>query len=263
MFKLSPRHLAALLLALAGSVCGAEVLQVQAPKAAAKAVAPAAAVEKPAAEPPKVEIIVRVAAAGEDLTIRGIDRAKAYTLEFLADGTPVLTPTRIVSPGGPGPNPTPAPGPLTPLENAVQAHTVKALAAGGTKTTGAGLSEVYSRVAASVGAGTIPPDQSLAAVRAATNAVMLEVDDDAAWTPWRTAVGEELTRLQQEGSLTTKAQHVSAFKQIAGGLNAATGYSPLMPARSAKGILDGIDIDKILKLIDLIIKLLTLFGGVK
>ena len=110
--------------------------------------------------------------------------------------------------------------------------------------------------------GSIPPDQALGAIKAATNLVLNEMADKEAWGPWRTAVGEALTKLQQEGSLTTKAHYVAAFREIASGLNAATGHNPAsLRAPPANGILDGIDIAKIIELIKLILELLKLFGG--
>ena len=213
-------------------------------------------------------------AQAEDLILRGLEKGKVYTLEVAADGSVTLTPATIktVGPGAPIPNPPPGPNPppapVTPLEKEVQVQTKAVLDAGGTKTTGAALSTVYSLVGDKVEDGSIPTNQALPAILAATNLVMGQAADKDKWVVWRTAMSAALTKLQQEGSLTTKAQYVATFKQIATGLNGATGFS-IAPAslldspRTVKelGILGGIDIQKIMDLIKLILDLLKLFGG--
>jgi len=212
-------------------------------------------------------VLLASTAIADDVTLRGLERGKAYTVEVSAAGVVTLTPTKLVTVGGtPNPSPIPNPSPtLTPFEKEIQAQTKTVLVSeGGSETTGAALSEVYSRVSSGVADGSIDHKQALAAVKAATNLVLAEMPDKASWTGWRTAVGEALTKLQQEGALETKAQISSALKQVSNGLNAATGYTPQLQTAAkdgtGKGILGGIDIDKIIKLIELIMNLLKLFG---
>jgi hypothetical protein len=202
------------------------------------------------------------------------DRVTAIDVSDLAEGQSLVVtkkggvitvrPLTLLKTGQTPTDPVdPPPGPvLTAFEKEIQAQTKTVLVnEGGSKTTGAALSEVYSRVSAGVSNGSIAPEQSLAAIKAATNLVLAEMPDKASWGGWRTAVSDALSALQQEGSLATKAQYAAAYKQVANGLNAATGYSPIALTKPGKGILDGIDIDKIIKLIELIMTLLKLFGG--
>ena len=206
-------------------------------------------------------LVLSSTAIAEDITLRGL-KPGSYTLEVSAAGVVTLTPTKLVT-VGPTVPPTDPPGTpaLTPFESAIKTLTKSTLTnEGGSLTTGAALSEVYSRVSTGVANGTIPPDQSLPAIKAATNLVLNEMPDKGSWTFWRTEVGDALTKLQQQGELTTKEQYASALKQVANGLNAATGYNPNALVKPGKGILGGIDIDKIIKLIELIMTLLKLFG---
>lgn len=204
--------------------------------------------------------------AGEDVILRGI-KPGTYTLEVASGGAVSITPARLVNVGGvPAPNPTPGPGPSTPFELEIKAQSAKVLANGGTKTTGAALSSVYSLVADSVAEGSVTPEMALKAIKAATDMVLANQADKEAWLPWRTAVGDALTKLQQDGSLATKEQYVSTLRQIAGGLKQATGFRQEPQALASqdpagKGIVGGIDIGKIIELIKLIMELLKLFGG--
>ena len=205
--------------------------------------------------------------AAEDLTIRGLERGKSYVIEVAADGAVTVNVTRIVSVGG-----APAPGPTDPnppagsaFQQEITRQTKTVLVnQGGSKTTGAALSTVYSLVGDKVADGSIPTDQAFGAIKAATNLVLNNADDGPAWDTWRTTVSTALTKLQQEGSLTTKAQISATFKEIAAGMNAASGFKPAMlvgPEQApGKGILSGIDIDKLIKIIELVMQLLKLFG---
>lgn len=216
-----------------------------------------------------VALLVSSRALAEDVAILLPNVAKSYTVTTDGRGGAVIVPLAgVVRPGTtPGTPPTTPPSTLTPFEQEVKAQTQTVLGnEGGTKTTGAALSEVYSRVSAGVADGSIPPEQALGAIRAATNLVLVEMPDKGSWGGWRTAIGDALTKLQQEGALASKAQMASALRQISNGLNAATGYTPQIQSAvqkgdAAKGILDGINIEKIIELIKLIMELLKLFGG--
>lgn len=194
---------------------------------------------------------------------------QSYTVTTDGKGGAIVVPLAgVVDPTDLPDPPDPPTGPvLTPFEKEIQSQTKAVLDKGGTKTTGAALSEVYSRVSAGVANGTVDHAQALAAVKAGSNLVLAEMPDSALWATWRTSVGESLTKLQQDGDLTTKAQYASALRQVANGLNAATGYTnaaqkAVATGEPGKGILDGIDIAKIIELIKLIMELLKLFKGV-
>lgn len=86
----------------------------------------------------------------EDVTLRGIDKTKAYTLEFAADGTPTLTPTKIsvAGPTPPGPGPTP-PGPTPALNDfgkAIKAAADKATGDADRLNTAQGLAMLYRSI---------------------------------------------------------------------------------------------------------------------
>lgn len=183
-----------------------------------------------------------------------------------ADGSIAVNPIRVVRPGSNPSPPTDPPTTGTPFEAEVEKQTKAVLTAGGTATTGAALSSVYSLVADEVAAGRIAPASALPAVKSATDLVMTKQADAAAWTPWRAAVGDALTILQGQGSLGTKEQFAAALRQVSNGLNKATGFKgnpqgllALKPAQL--GILDNIDLAKIVELIKLVMELLKLFGG--
>jgi len=205
--------------------------------------------------------------AAEDLTIRGLERGKSYVIEVAADGAVTVNVTRIVSVGGaPAPGPTdPNPPAGSPFQQEITRQTKTVIVnQGGSKTTGAALATVYSLVGDKVADGSIPTDQAFGAIKAATNLVLNNADDGPAWDTWRATISATLTKLQQEGSLTTKAQISATFREIAAGMNAATGFKPAMlegPEQApGKGILGGIDIDKLIKIIELVMQLLKLFG---
>lgn len=85
----------------------------------------------------------------EDITLRGLERGRAYTLEVAADGSVKVTPARIVTVGTP-PNPLPTPDPappptsvLTTRGKAIQAEAIKV----GDPETAKGLAELYRQLA--------------------------------------------------------------------------------------------------------------------
>lgn len=243
------------------------------PAQAPKVVVPVAA---PVVVP--AETKTKAAAAGLATAIDITDLADGDYIVTKKAGNVLMRPLKLLRPDG-TPNPTDPPaGGLTPFEQVIAGYTRTAiLNRGGSKTTGAALSEIYSRVGAKVASGDIKPDNALPAVFAATNGLFADagITDDEAWTGWRTNVGDGLDKLKQEGELSSAADYASALKQVSNGLNSVTGYTPQMQklaaeaaaeladgrAAVANGILSGIDIDKIIKLIERIMKLLTLFGG--
>ena len=71
----------------------------------------------------------------------------------------------------------------------------------------------------------------------------------------RDSIIAAVAKLQQEGSLTTKAHYATALKEVSNGLNSATGYNPSALVNPGKGILSGIDIDKIFTFVKLFCRL--------
>ena len=202
-----------------------------------------------------------------------------YILTVNADGTvSVSGPTNLVrlkDLGGPT-NPPPVDPDLSPFAQEVQRQTAAVLQAGGSKTTGAALSAVYSLVSGGVADGSIAPDKAFSATKAGTDAIMAAQADRDKWTKWRTDMSTALNTLQGQGLLTTKEQIAGVLGDISNGLDKATGNT-LEPRAVAKikaadawafdtvdgkadGILDGIDLAKLIELIKLVMELLKLFG---
>ena len=182
-----------------------------------------------------------------------------------ATASPIRSVARVTGPPPPPPNPNPTPTP-TPFQAEIERVTKSALQSGGSPTTGAAIASVYSLVADEVTKGTIPTANALAAVKTATDTVLL-VQGDAqktAWTPWRTAVGDALAKLALDGSLTTKEQYAATLRMVAAGVNKATGFT-FTPAEvlalrpEQLGLLDGFDLAKLIELIKLILELLKAF----
>lgn len=200
------------------------------------------------------------------------DAVTAVDVTKLPDGDFVLTkkagvvtvrPLTLIVPGNPVPNP--APGPQTPFQTEIQRLTKAALAKGGTATTGAGISSVYSLAADSIDAGTLDISVAPDAVRRGTTAVVNLQKEQGAWQEFADALDGTITTLRAKGDLKTKAQFSATFRDVAKGMDAATGYTgkasevvKLDPAKA--GILGNIDLAKLIELIKLIMELFKLFA---
>lgn len=206
--------------------------------------------------------------AGEVVVDTG-NKAGTFYLKVVvaADGSATISPLKVVRLGEPT-NPTdptdPDPTDPTAFSKAIQAQTQAALDSGGTKTTGARISAVYSLVATSVADDSIPVSKALDAIKLGTDMALQGQADSAKWVKWRTSTGDALAVLQQDGSLATKAQYAQAFREIAAGMNAATGFEGNVVALQNidpknAGILDGIDLAKIIDLIKMLLELFKLF----
>jgi hypothetical protein len=204
-------------------------------------------------------------AAAEDVAVL-LDNSKPGTYLVTVDAAGVVSavPLKVVRVGKPSTPPPPV-EPNKPFESAIQQLAQKALDGGGSKTTGAALSSVYSLVSSGVSDGSVSPDKAFEAVKKASDTVIAVQPDGAKWATFRTEVGKALTSLAADGSLTTKAQIAAALQSIATGMNKATGFdgSPAELARldpANAGILEGIDIAKLIELIKLIIELIEAFS---
>jgi hypothetical protein len=162
-----------------------------------------------------------------------------------------------------------------PFVEEVRKQTAEVLQAGGSKTTGAALSAVYSLVSGGVADGSVAPDKAFSATKAGTDAIMAAQADRDKWTKWRADMGAALTTLQGQGLLTTKEQIAGVLGDISKGLDKATGNTlePRLVAKipagaefafdvdgKADGILDGINLKELIALIKDIIEILRAFG---
>ncbi len=210
--------------------------------------------------------LVGFATAEDHAVIIDDSKPGTFLMTVDASGGVTVVPLRVTRVGKPSPPVDPQPHDPTAFEEAITKLAQAALTSGGTKTTGAALSSVYSLVSSGVSDGSIAPDKAFEAVKKATDTVLSIQSDGAKWATFRTEVGKALTALAADGSLTTKAQIAAALQSIANGMNEATGFTG-QPAAFARagvkdaGILDGIDIAKLIELIKLIMELMKLFGG--
>lgn len=211
-------------------------------------------------------------ATAEDVAVL-LDNSKPGTYLVTVDAAGVVkaVPLKVVRVGKPSSPPVDPPPTNETFDEAVNRFTREALANGGTKTTGAGLSSVYSLVSSGVSDGSIAPDKAFAAVKKASDSVVGVQADGAKWKPFRDSVGAALTKLAGDGSLSTggaldKSKVAAVLQRIADAMNAATGFdgNPQEVSRqdpSTAGILEGIDIAKLIELIKLVMELIKLFGG--
>ena len=210
----------------------------------------------------------------------GIARARTESAATVAsvkvvvasDGSATVSPLKVVRLGEPNSptdptDPNPPPTDPTAFQKAIQAQTQAVINSGGSKTTGARISAVYSLVANSVADDSIPPSKAFEAIKIGTDLALNGQADAAKWASWRTSTGEALAVLQQDGSLTTKAQYVSAFREIERGMNTVTGFKgnvmtlATMDPKEA-GILGGgggLELGKIIELIKLLLELFKAF----
>lgn len=210
----------------------------------------------------------------EDVAVL-IDNTKpgSYMITVSPEGVVTANPIKAIRPGGTPPIvivPSPPDGtPASPLTLKIEEVTKTVLSQGGTKTTAAALSSaVYSLAADQLADGKLKPEDALTFVKMATNIIAQNVPDGqlSAWTTWRTAVGDMLTEVRGSGHLSTKEDYIKTFREIAAGLDRASGnklssHQVMMRSPAALGILDGIDLAKLVELIKLVMELMKIFGG--
>jgi hypothetical protein len=205
------------------------------------------------------------------------DRVTAVDVSNLGEGESIIVTKKagvittrpltllVLGTPNPNPNPNPNPGPLSPFATEIQRLTKAAIAKGGTETTGAGISSVYSLAADGIDAGTLDVSVAPDAVRRGTTAVVNLQKEQAAWAEFSTALDDTITTLRAKGDLKTKAQFSATFRDVAKGMDSATGFSgkpstvvKLDPTKA--GILGNIDLAKLIELIKLIMELFKLFA---
>lgn len=223
-------------------------------------------------------LILPVVASADNLDTAGVP--KGTYLLTIGDGGKVLSVspiqvTRMVDliTGGPiVPPTTPPPGVPSSLEAEAEAQTKAAMAAGGSITTAAAFCESYFLVASGVTQEppTIDHKRSLEAANFGAKFILINAPDSAKWTTFELFVRNKLQVLDGQGAFQTKSDYAGALKAVSAGITRATGYKPAgkalldrdysSPARRvAAGILDGINLEKLMEWIDFIIKLFQMF----
>ena len=109
------------------------------------------------------------------------------------------------------------------------------------------LSMTYKSVADAVESGQVTPDKAFEAISKSTDMLLTLNGSTQKWKPWRDAVTAELVQLRQIGKLTSKDDTVSALRAIRRGLE-------------GQGLFDNLDIEKIIKLMTFVFKILAMFG---
>lgn len=208
-------------------------------------------------------------ATAEDVAVL-LDNSKPGTYLVTVDAAGVVkaVPLKVVRVGKPSAPPPVDPPPKDPtaFEEAITKLAQQAITSGGSKTTGAALASVYSLVSSGVSDGSIAQGKAFEAVKKASDTVISVQPDGAKWATFRSEVGKALTALAADGSLASKAQTVAALQSIANGLNKAVGVEST-PAElvamdpATAGVLDGIDLAKLIELIKLVMELIKLFSG--
>jgi hypothetical protein len=201
-----------------------------------------------------------------------------YTYKVVVAGGEItsMVPTRVIvlSPTDPS-QPPPAPTDPTELEKSVKLIATDTLAKqGSTKQTGAALSAVYSALSSEIKAGSISvirngqnPSDAERALSLGLNLALSKsatAADKEAWGHFRTSVSVMLTQMANQGDLGNAAQWSSTLNQIHKGIDSATGVeidvtelNATDPAQA--GILEGIDLAKIIELIKLLLELFKAF----
>jgi hypothetical protein len=210
--------------------------------------------------------------AADDSQVLLITPKGMFVVTFDADGNSTKKPLEesfkhVIRVGTPTPptdptDPPPTDPILTPAEKKIADMTREAIDNGGNPTTAAALGAVYTAVATSLESGALSVDNALEAVRMGSDLVVRRQSDGAKWTPWRKDVSDTLAALEEDGLLSTKAQFVSTFRQIANGINSVVGFNgDLKSPGSAAGADFGIDINRLIQLIELIMEILKTFFG--
>jgi hypothetical protein len=211
-------------------------------------------------------LLVGSVQAADPVLVEGLTQGD-YHLKVDAAGKVTIRPLQVIRvTAGPTDPSDPPTAPNPEFAEAVRLLTKEALSNGGTKTTGAAISSLYSLVADAVEAGSIELTGQMSwsvALKDGTNKILTLQADKAKWADFRTDLGDALTEIAATGKLDTKAEVADALRSIAAGMNAATGFSGQTNARILGGgkVLEGIDIAKLIELLKMILELLKLFGA--
>ncbi len=182
-----------------------------------------------------------------------IDGDRAYLID--GDKATRVQVDRIIRVGGTTTTPTdPKPDPTDPLARKVKDATDAVLKSNPDEAlTAKALASVYSLVSDSVKDGGVAPGKATAAVKAATDAVLRRQKSGKAWDGWRDNLKGEVIAATQDGVFNDKAKASAFLAKIAAGIESAQ-------VLQTSGFLDSIDIDKLIRLIELIVKIFSAFG---
>jgi hypothetical protein len=218
-----------------------------------------------------------VANAAETAVIVDDSKAGTYLLTVNVDGSVTVNPIKVVRPGQ-SPNPPTNPKPVpTAFALEVRDMTNKVLSAGGTKTTAAAFSSVWELLAEGLDDGSVDPTKVFdynengvvkdGALKKSSTIIFTMQPDGPKWDEFRKELAKALNDLRNAEQLNTKDQMVVKFREIAVGMNLASGFEgnprQLAEAGPNAGILDFIDPEQIRRLIELIKLILDLFKQFK
>lgn len=190
---------------------------------------------------------------------------KYYVLQKDSNGIPQNIPVKnIIDLDDPTKDPgDPTPDPTNPLGIAVKNTTTQVIKSGGSATTGAGISSVFSLAAEKIDTFKTPRD-SIEFVKSGIDVILNNVSDKSKWTEWRADITAALVQLDEDGKFKTAADYKYYYSEIKNGMNAATGYNgnlkaPQQIIRAGQAILDNLDIGKLIELIKLLMQLWEMF----
>ncbi len=178
-----------------------------------------------------------------------VTKSGYYLLKTGSDGVPYVEQIdqviKLDEPEDPGPNPPQPPtDPFEKLKRLASSEAAKV----NEPTTRKALAKVYGMVADRIESGDLDYSRAFEAVSAASDAVLGVTDSAEKWAPWRKAVSDEIARLQQQGKLVGKDGTLKALRAVEAGLD-------------AEGLGENIDWERLLKLIELILKILLSFNN--
>ncbi|GEM_PF-2743959 len=178
-----------------------------------------------------------------------VTKSGYYLLKTGSDGVPYVEQIdqviKLDEPEAPGPNPPQPPkDPFEKLKRLASSEAAKV----NEPTTRKALAKVYGMVADRIESGDLDYSRAFEAVSAASDAVLGVTDSAEKWAPWRKAVSDEIARLQQQGKLVGKEGTLKALRAIESGLD-------------VEGLGENIDWERLLKLIELILKILLSFNN--
>lgn len=202
----------------------------------------------------------------------------ATYLVTVKDGVPSVVPTRVFRPtiGGTPTTPT------TPsdFKTQVAAMTKQAIDGDATPTTAVALASIYGLVGDKVAAGEVSLANWPAMVRDTSNTILDVQKEREAWAPFRDTMSELVSELDRKGALKTKEQVAALLADISAAMRDGAGVRTWkmeqlktlvkdprgkeswdLADKKGDGILDGINLDQIIRLIELIMKLIEAFGG--
>jgi hypothetical protein len=177
-----------------------------------------------------------------------VDSTGYYVVERDAQNVPHLVKANVVHLDG-----TPPDGPAPPPDSGSQLTKNVKSWAGEIDNPAAvkALELVYAKVKEAIKDGTLAPEDAFPAVRQATDQVMkvAELGDVSRVQAFREKLSVELNKMQNDGSLSTRADYLRVFGEVEAGLSQVEG------AQAA------LNISVILAIVTMILNIIKLFKG--